>query len=194
MFRLDTGRDGDGVVVLPPLFYRESPNQSARTGKVRTVVVHDTEGSYAGSVAWLCNSKAAASAHLVLREDGLEATQLVPWDRRAWHCAAYNDQTIGLEMAGLAKAGFADGQLRRAARIVAYFLHLYGLPATHVKPDAAGRLGRGWTLHQDLGQLGGGHHDPGFSRWRSLWFGALVRHELARGGFRKNWGVAESDV
>lgn len=184
----DTGRDLHGQVVLPALQWRESPNQSGRDRAVNCVVVHDTEGAYAGAVNWLCNKTADASAHIVLREDGLEATQLVPYGRKAWHCATYNSQTIGLELAGIAKAGFRDGQLRRAARIVAFFLHKYNLPAHHVKPDDLGRVGRGWTLHQDLGYLGGGHHDPGFSRWKAAWFGRLVAQELKRGGFRKDWG------
>ena len=182
------GRDLHGVVVLPPLQWRESPNQSARNAPVTAVVVHDTEGAYSGAVSWLCNPAAQASAHVVLREDGLEATQLVPYSHKAWHCAAYNSQTIGLEMAGLARVGFTDPQLRHAARIVAFFLAKYNLPAVHTKPDDLGRLGKGWTLHQDLGQLGGGHHDPGFSAAKAWWFGRLVAAELKRGGFRRDFG------
>lgn len=185
----DTGRDLHGVVVLPALHYRESPNQSVRDRAVNCVVVHDTEGAYSGAVSWLCNPKAEASAHVVLREDGLEATQLVPYSKKAWHCADYNSQTIGLELAGIARLGFRDPQLRRAARIVAFFLHKYHLPAQHVKPDDLKRLGRGWTFHQDLGAKGGGHHDPGFNAAKSLWFGHLVASELKRGGFRVDWGL-----
>jgi N-acetyl-anhydromuramyl-L-alanine amidase AmpD len=176
------------AVVLPPLDWRESPNQSARTREIRTVVLHDTEGAYEGAVSWLCDPRAEASAHLVLREDGLAATQLVPWSHKAWHCAAYNDQSIGLEMAGQAKRGFSNAQLAHAARIVAYFLHRYNLPGRYVKPDSHGILGPGWTLHQDLGVPGGGHHDPGFSGLRTWQFGRLVKAELKRGGFRKEWG------
>ena len=185
----DTGRDLHGTVVLPALQWRESPNQSARDREVNCVVVHDTEGGYQGAVSWLCNPQAQASAHVVLREDGLEATQLVPYSHKAWHCADYNSQTIGLEMAGIARLGFGDPQLRRAARIVAFFLHKYNLPADHVRPDDLGRLGRGWTLHQDLGLKGGGHHDPGFNTAKAFWFGRLVASELKRGGFRVDWGL-----
>ena len=183
-----SGRDLHGAVVLPAILYRESPNQSARDRQINCVVVHDTEGSYAGAVNWLCDPKAQASAHLVLREDGGEATQLVPYSHKAWHCATYNSQTIGLELAGIARVGFRDPQLRRAARIVAFFLHKYGLPPDHVKPDDLGRLGRGWSLHQDLGQLGGGHHDPGFNPAKAFWFARLVASEFRRGGFRPAWG------
>lgn len=190
MFRgRDTGRDSGGAVVLPALYTRWSPNKSARNTSVRTVVLHDTEGSYIGAVDWLCNPKAKASAHVVLSEDGLRATQLVPYDEKSWSCVAFNGQSINVEMAGLASKGYGSQELRVAARIVAFFLHKYGLPGNHVKPDSGGRLGRGWCLHQDLGQAGGGHHDPGFSAAKAWWFGRLVKAELARGGFRRVWGL-----
>lgn len=172
---------------LPPIKYRQSPNQSARVTSVRTVVLHDTEGNYEGAVSWLRDRQAEASAHLVLNERGTEATQLVPYSRKAWACVAYNSQSINIEMAGLASKGYLDSELRTAARIVAYFLHKYHLPARHVKP-VRGVLGKGWSLHQDLGLAGGGHHDPGFSAAKSFWFGRLVAAELRRGGFRAQWG------
>ena len=184
--------EADGPVVLPPLNYVQSPNQSSRTTAIRTVVLHDTEGSYSGAVNWLCNPKAQASAHVVLREDGLEATQLVPYNHKAWACVAYNNQSLNIEMAGLASTGYGDSELRHAARIVAFFLHKYNLPAVHVKPDARGVLGKGWSLHQDLGTLGGGHHDPGFSPSKAWWFGQLVKAELARSGFRPVWGYDDT--
>lgn len=174
------------MVVLPPLLQRHSPNFSSRMGMTVTmIVVHSTEGAYAGAVDWLCNPQAQASAHLVLREDGREATQLVPYADKAWHVAAYNPFSIGLECAGFA-GKLPAGQLRVAARIVSFLLHKHGLPARYI----GGNVDRkGWSLHQALGVQGGGHHDPGFSLWRRLWFGALVRYEAVRGGFRADWGI-----
>lgn len=177
-------------VILPPIKFSESGNQSSREGSpVTLVVIHDTEGSYDGSISWLKNPAAQASAHLVLKEDGSEATQLVPWSRKAWHAVAFNRMSIGLEMAGIAKKGFGDAELRRAARIVAFFLRKYKLPPRHVRPDKSGQIGKGFTLHQDLGVAGGGHHDPGFTAAKSKWFDALVAFEYQRGGFRTHWGV-----
>lgn len=152
---------------------------------VTMIVLHSTEGAYAGAVDWLCNPQAQASAHLVLQEDGGEATQLVPYGDKAWHVAAYNPFSIGLECAGFA-GKLPAGQLRVAARIVAFLLHKHQLPARYI----GGRVTRkGWSLHQALGVQGGGHHDPGFTLWRRLWFGALVRYEKVRGGFRAEWGI-----
>ena len=51
------------------------------------IVLHDTAGRLAkgSSVAWLCNPKAKASAHLVVERDG-SVTQLAEFDPPvAWH-------------------------------------------------------------------------------------------------------------
>jgi N-acetyl-anhydromuramyl-L-alanine amidase AmpD len=170
-------------VTLPKLVQKSSPNFSARSTTIDLVVLHDTEGGYAGAVSWLCNPKAQASAHVVLREDGLEATQLVPYAQKAWACEAYNSQSLNLEMAGFAAKGYPAFQLRVAARIVAFWCRLYKIPARYSQGNRSGV-----TFHQDLGVIGGGHHDPGFSLAKKLWFVALVKLELRRGGFLARWG------
>lgn len=176
-------------VTLPHLRFITSPNQSSRRGaRVNLVVLHDTEGSYDGAIAWFRSTASQVSAHIVLREDGLEATQMVPYAAKAWHCMAFNSESIGLEMAGIARRGFAASELRHAARIIAFLLHDNGLPPKLVKPVRVGSA-RGWTCHQLLGALGGGHSDPGFSRTKLLWFSWLVKREYKRGNFRKEWGV-----
>lgn len=175
--------------ILPPLAYRPSPNQSSRHGQhISLAVVHDTEGSYEGSISWLCNPRSQASATTVLREDGGHATQLVPYGKKAWHCMNYNSMSVGLEIAGSSRKGYPDKQLRVSARIIAFWLHQFGLPPKHVKPRYPGDGSRGFTYHSDLGSAGGGHSDPGFSRARSLWFDGWVKYEYLRGKFRKSWG------
>lgn len=174
-------------VNLPPITFISSPNHSNRTSKVGLIVLHDTEGGYDGAISWFRSKASQVSAHVVLREDGLAATQMVKYDDKAWHCSTFNSESIGLEMAGFSRLGYGVSQLRHAARIVAFFLHKYNLPARHVHPSGVGA--RGFTFHQDLGVLGGGHTDPGFSKKKTLWFDALVKWEYARGGFRKTWGI-----
>jgi N-acetylmuramoyl-L-alanine amidase len=60
-----------------------------------------------GSVSWLCNPEAKASAHLVINDKGL-TTQLVPFNVKAWHAgsatSSYRGQSpnsisIGIELA-----------------------------------------------------------------------------------------------
>lgn len=88
-----------------PCEFRNSPNQS---GEIlpRFVVIHYTAGGSAeGSVSWLTNSQAKASAHLVIARDG-SITQLVGFNRKAWHAGAsnwaglsgLNSHSIGIEL------------------------------------------------------------------------------------------------
>lgn len=178
-----------GQYVLPPLKWRESPNQSSRNGaNIIGIVMHDTEGGYAGSVSWLCNSQAQASAHLVLREDGNEATQLVRWGEKAWHAVAANQHFLGLEMAGFLNREGTD-EWHTAARICAYWCDKYRIPPVwNVRHTNA--FGPGLTRHLDLGLAGGGHHDPTTDESKWIWFCLLVQHEVARGGFLPSWGRA----
>ena len=85
-----------------------SPNQSSRNGAdISMLVLHATVGSYAASLAWLCNPSSRVSTHYLIRKDGYIA-QLVPDDRAAWHAgaskwfdmgsAAIRDGSIGIEL------------------------------------------------------------------------------------------------
>ena len=47
------------------------------------IVCHITDGGYEGSISWLCNPKAEASAHFVVAKDG-RITQLVDIKDTAW--------------------------------------------------------------------------------------------------------------
>jgi len=70
------------------------------------LVIHYTAGRNADeSVRWLSNAGAGASAHLVIGRDGT-VTQLVPFDRVAWHAGissweglrGLNRHSIGIEL------------------------------------------------------------------------------------------------
>jgi hypothetical protein len=142
---------------LPVLKQVPSPNVSSRgDARVRLVVVHDTEGSYAGAVSWFAQIRSQVSAHLVMREDGGEVTQMVPLNEKAWHVCNLNPVAIGIEGAGVAAHGFADAWWGGMATIVAWLLHRYGLTCRW----ASGGAGEGFCSHHDLGAPGGGHNDP----------------------------------
>lgn len=78
----------------------QTPNKTiGRSGKtVNTIVLHSTYGSYLGSVAWLKNPQAQASAHYIISTDG-EIRQLVPEKDTAWQAGnfAVNQESIGIE-------------------------------------------------------------------------------------------------
>jgi N-acetylmuramoyl-L-alanine amidase len=72
---------GDDGSKLP---FRRSPNQSADLTP-EYALIHFTAGASAeSSIAWLLDPAARASAHVVVARDG-SLTQLVAFDRRAWH-------------------------------------------------------------------------------------------------------------
>jgi len=142
---------------LPALKQVPSPNSSSRGGaRVRLVVVHDTEGSYAGAVSWFTQVRSQVSAHLVMREDGAEATQMVPLSEKAWHVCNLNPVAIGIEGAGVEAQGFSGAWWSGMANIVAWLLHRYGVACRW----ASGGEGEGFCSHHDLGASGGGHNDP----------------------------------
>jgi len=175
---------------------RRSPNQSSRRGtRVDLLVWHETAGSYAGAVSWLCTptrydargnvvSGPDASAHLVVREHGDEVTQLVPLGQKAWHAAEFNARSVGVEHANITAKGYAtDAQLRESARIFGWLcLHLRVPPRW-----ARGGAGPGVCYHGELGQAGGGHPacGPDPSGW--LRFLELLHAEVRRGGYRTTW-------
>jgi hypothetical protein len=185
-------------VVLPPLRWNASPNQSQRLHPpVRLVVVHRPVGGYAGSIAVMCDPtpegdpRKARSTHAIVREDGAEATQLVAWGRKAWACASFNSQSDNIETPDAIWTQPLTPErhrvMRVCARIVAFRLHKRSLPAQALF-GANILTGQGFTRHYDLGIAGGGHTDPTTDMGRWLAFGEMVAEEHARGGFRPTWG------
>ena len=179
-------------VILPKLAWRPTPNQSFRNLNAGQhpylIVIHRPVGSYHGSVEWLCNPRAQASAHILTEGNGTGvdvATQLVAWDRKAWHAMAFNSISYGIEVDDDAWDGDDTGAFQTAARIAAFLCHKTGIPPEHSK-DPLHKPGI--VRHYDLGRAGGGHTDPTTSPLIWARFLRRVGEELNRGGFRKTWG------
>ena len=89
---------------------------------IRFIVIHVSEGSFPGTVSWLQDPRAHASANFVVGREG-EVQQLVPLHDIAWHAGnwAYNVRSIGIENIGFTDdpAGFTTREYRAAARIAA---------------------------------------------------------------------------
>ncbi|MBW3535090.1 MAG: N-acetylmuramoyl-L-alanine amidase [Gemmatimonadetes bacterium] len=88
-----------------PVPFRPSPNVGGALDP-RYLVMHFTAGRSAEeSINWLVNPDARASAHVVIGRDG-GVTQLVPFDRVAWHAgrsqwrglSGLNAHSIGIEL------------------------------------------------------------------------------------------------
>ena len=92
---LQITRDGD----YPQARWIPAPdcNYSQRTDPVSGVVIHYTEGSYAGCISWFQNCDASVSAHYVIRSSDGQVTQMVREADKAWHARSANAYTIGIE-------------------------------------------------------------------------------------------------
>jgi hypothetical protein len=113
------------------------------------------EGGYAGSVAWLCQRAAGASAHLCMSDDGAEVSQLAPLQYKAWAQCAFNSRGVSLEIPGRTAQGIPPSRWRAAALILGWLCVAYDVPPVWAK----GGQGRGLCQHHDLGAAGGGHVD-----------------------------------
>lgn len=173
-------------VVLPPLVQRKSPNESSRHGaRIDYLVLHETAGSYQGSVAWLCNPVSEASAHLVLREDAGECTQLVRRERKAWTQGNWNPRCLSLELATTSPKGYAnEAQLHVAARIFGWLCLEHAIPPRWARAGS----GRGLVFHGNLPDSGGHPFcGPTMEAWQR--FVVMVGAEIERGGYRKVWAL-----
>lgn len=145
------------MINLPNLTWRASPNYSSRNGqKVRLIVCHDCEGSYSGSVSWFSMARSQVSAHIVLREDGAQATQMVAWGNKAWHAVDVNSYSEGIEAAGYSAKGLGADEWQALANIVAFRLRANGIPCQRA---TSSNNWTGYCQHRDLGAMGGGHLD-----------------------------------
>lgn len=144
------------------------PQKSSRHGaSLGLITVHDTEGANLKGVTDLRNLGTVfrardVSAHVGADDEGNSA-RYVPDELKAWHCAYYNPWSLGIELIGKAtQPHWTDAQVRECARWVAYWCHHHSIPCRKGAVSRDGRiLRRGVVRHSDLGNLGGGHTDPG---------------------------------
>lgn len=102
--------------------YTASPNHSGRyePGACKYLVIHYTAGGSAnGTIGHFCRRAACCSAHLVIDRDG-SITQMVPFDRIAWHAglsqwhdlSGMNKYSIGIELCNWGPLRGAPGAWR----------------------------------------------------------------------------------
>lgn len=162
---------------MPPVKQVPTPNYSATPIRHDLIICHRTEGGYAGSVAWLCDRRANASAHLVMKADGSEVSQLVPLQYKAWAQMAFNSAGVSLEIEGVTAQGMPPNTSKAAERIVAWLCRAYSIPPTW----AQGGQGRGVCQHHDLGAAGGGHVDcfgVGSAEWLAFLAGVKMEYDV----------------
>jgi hypothetical protein len=113
---------------------KNSPNKSERGATISHIILHNTAGSFAGAVSWLCDPASKVSAHLVISRTGRTA-QLVPFVAKAWHAgnARYNANSIGIEIeATTGQRGMTPDQEQKVIDWCRYLMHKYEIPAANV--------------------------------------------------------------
>jgi N-acetyl-anhydromuramyl-L-alanine amidase AmpD len=144
------------------LVHLQSPNQSQRIGEVRLVIAHTPEGSYRSAIATCMSAPAKVSYHRVHKKDGSEATQLVPFARKAWHALSLNDLAIGISIEDYAsKFSIADPGALAYAQSIAECLLEHGLKPQWTTDVALG----GFCRHGDL-QSNRTDPTPDMAEWR----------------------------
>lgn len=138
--------EDDGTAVR----FEESPNQSGDLVP-DFLVMHFTAGSsYDSSIVHLTNPAAKASAHLVIGRNG-QITQLVPFDKVAWHAGrsrwrgrtGLNRHSIGIELDNAGRLDWQGGAWR------AWFGRSYPEEEVAVAAHKHEGVQTGWHLYTE---------------------------------------------
>ncbi|MEU6797593.1 peptidoglycan recognition family protein [Nonomuraea wenchangensis] len=118
------------------------------------IVIHVTQGSYAGTISWFQNPSAKVSSHYVVKSSNGAITQMVREKDRAFHAGDYNRRSVGIEHEGYVSdaSWFTDAMYRASAALTRNIADRYGIPKdrTHI------------VGHNEV--PGADHTDPG-SNW-----------------------------
>jgi len=111
--------------------------RAGRSQSISTIVIHVTQGSYAGTISWFKNPSAQVSAHYVIRSSDGQVTQMVAEKDTAWHVGSENGYTIGIEHEGFVDqpSWFTDAMYRSSAALTANIADRRGIPKdrAHIK-------------------------------------------------------------
>jgi hypothetical protein len=105
-------------------------SRSAGASSIERVVLHTTEGSYAGAVSWFQDPSSNVSSHYVVRRSDGEITQMVSDEARAWHACNNNDDTVGIEHEGASASAstWTPAMVDASARMTAWLVVQYSIP------------------------------------------------------------------
>ncbi|MCX4445993.1 peptidoglycan-binding protein [Streptomyces sp. NPDC087866] len=135
------------------LWVPADPNNytAGRTAKIEKIVIHVTQGSYAGSISWFQDPVSEVSAHYVVRSSDGQITQMVRDADTAYHARSANASSLGIEHEGFIDdpTWFTDAMYRSSAALTASLCDTYGIPK-----DRAHIIGHSEAPGND-------HTDPG---------------------------------
>ncbi|MER6982832.1 peptidoglycan recognition family protein, partial [Streptomyces carpinensis] len=127
---------------------------------IRFIVIHDTEGSWDGTIK-LVQDPTYVSWNYTLRSTDGHIAQHVKAKDVAWHAGNWyiNAESIGLEHEGFLTspdAWYTEAMYRSSARLVKYLAGKYGIPL-----DRQHILGHDTVPGPTTGTIPGMHTDPG---------------------------------
>ncbi len=142
-----------------------------------TIVIHDMEGSFSGTIGWFQNPSSQVSAHYDIRSSDGQVAQQVRDGDTAWHGGNWdvNQHAIGIEHEGHAHTGsqwYTEAMYKSSAALTRWLYDTF-----HIPQDCTHIIG-----HQEIpdpnhpGWFGGagGHHDPCDS-----WAGSPTWHNVS---------------
>ncbi|WP_410793719.1 N-acetylmuramoyl-L-alanine amidase [Kribbella sp. C-35] len=131
---------GTAAVDYPGAIWNAASTSNYRVGRtaaITTIVIHVTQGSYAGTISWFKNPSAQVSAHYVVRSSDGQVTQMVAEKDTAWHVRTENPYTIGIEHEGFVDqpSWFTDAMYRSSAALTRNIADRRGIPKdrAHIK-------------------------------------------------------------
>jgi len=130
------------------------------------IVIHDTEGSLANTLAIFNDPTSYVSVHYIIDTDG-QIYQMVRTKDVAWHAGNWynNIHTIGIEHVGNAVSGGTDytpAMYQSSALLVRYLAERFNFPIDHVHV-----LGHDNIQGPTQAYVPGMHYDPGpFWNWQ----------------------------
>lgn len=136
---------------------------AGRTATVDKVVIHVTQGSYAGTISWFQNATSKVSSHYVVRSSDGQITQMVRDSDTAYHAKSANASSLGIEHEGFVDdpSWFTDTMYRSSAALTTYLCDRYGIPK-----DRSHIIGHSEAPGND-------HTDPG-ANWNWTYYMQLV--------------------
>ena len=158
--------------------------------KINSIVIHDTESSYASTIAEFQNPAAYVSANYVIQSSTGAITEMVRPKNVAWAVGNwyYNTHSISIEHEGYAAQGsawYTQIMYKNSAELVRYLAHRFNVPLNRQHIIGHDNVG-GPTDADNAGM----HWDPGpFWNWQS-YMGRL--HNQTAAQERASLGTAQA--
>jgi hypothetical protein len=152
-----------------------------------TIVIHVTQGSYAGTISWFKNPSAQVSAHYVVRSSDGQITQMVAEKDVAWHARSANSTSVGIEHEGFIDnpSWFTDAMYLASAALTKNIADRRGIPKdrNHIKghSEIPGNdhtdPGPNWNWTYYMQLVNGGNPNPPEYNFTTYGSGVRVRSE-----------------